>query len=128
MLLVELGPEQRQQGVAAVEAQRCCSGEVGEEREAPRLSEESPHLAPVGTGEAQSPEHAELDHARPRWRTRRRPEVHARLRGRDGRRHARVTGTLRPSPRLAPRAKPSPAARAWQRTEPSPVDPETATD
>src|SRR5207247_8727796 len=78
--------------------------------------------------EGQFTGHGGVDRVRARWRTRRRPEVHARLRGRDGRRHARVTGTLRPSSRLAPRTKPSPAARAWQRTEPSPVDPETATD
>src|SRR2546430_11412746 len=41
----------------SVEAGRCGGGEVGEEGEAPRLSEERPHLTPVGSGEAQSPEH-----------------------------------------------------------------------
>src|SRR2546425_956838 len=77
VLLVELWPEEREQAVAAVEAGRRRRGEVGEESKAPGLAEERPHLASVGTGEAQSPEHAELDHARPRWRTRRRPEAHA---------------------------------------------------
>ena len=78
VLLVEFRPEQGDEAVAAVQAGRCGGGEVGEEGEAPRLSEERPHLAPIGSGEAQSPEHAELDHARPRWHTRRHPEIHAR--------------------------------------------------
>src|SRR3989441_6431058 len=39
VLLVELGPEQRQQAVAAVEAGRCGGGEGGEEGGGPRLSE-----------------------------------------------------------------------------------------
>src|SRR2546428_8312537 len=34
--------------------------------------------------------------------------------GRDDQRHARVTGTLRRSPRLAPQSKRSPATKAWQ--------------
>src|SRR5881396_3269782 len=70
---------QRQQAVAAVEARRGRSGKVREKGEAPGLAEERVHLPPVGSGEAQSPEHTELDHARPRWRRRRRPEVHAPL-------------------------------------------------
>src|SRR5207247_9165168 len=114
VLLVELWPEERQQAVAAVEAGRRRRGEVGEESKAPGLAEEHPHLASVGTGEAESSEHTELDHARPRWRTRRRPEVQPPLGRRDGRRHARVTGTLRRSPKLAPRFKRSPAARLQQ--------------
>src|SRR5712692_11142633 len=66
MLLVELRPEQRQQAVTAVEALGPCGGEVGEEREASGLAEQGPYVASIGAGEAQPPEHAELDHARPR--------------------------------------------------------------
>src|SRR5712692_957509 len=75
MLLVELRPEQRQQAVTAVEALGPCGGEVGEEREASGLAEGGPYVAAIGAGEAQPPEHAELDHARPR-RTRRGSEPH----------------------------------------------------
>src|SRR5438034_9777122 len=88
-------------------------GEVGEEGEAPGLAEQGPHVAPVGAGEAQRPEHAELDHARPRYA--------ARFRGsravwgrRYGRRDGRITRARRGSPKLAPQPETSPVARARQ--------------
>src|SRR2546426_12186567 len=66
MLLVELRPKECQQAVTAVEAWGCRGGEVGEEGEASGLAEQSPDVAPIGAREAQPPEQAELDHARPR--------------------------------------------------------------
>ena len=77
VLLVELRPEERQQAVAAMEATRCRSGKVGEEGETTRLPEEGRRLAPVGTGEAQSPEQTKLDHSGPLWQARHRREAHA---------------------------------------------------
>src|SRR5712691_193862 len=74
-LLIHLLPKTRQQAIAPAGTMGCGGSEVGEAREASGLSEQGLHLAPGGAGEAQSPEHAELDHATPR-RTRRGSEAH----------------------------------------------------
>ena len=62
MLLVELRPEQCEQAVAAVESSGTGRGEVGEQRETARSSEQTLDLVSRCIGEMQSPEHPELDH------------------------------------------------------------------
>jgi len=62
VLLVELGPEQREQAVASVKTAGSGSSEVGQQREAPRLREESRRFSPLDR-EAQRPERPKLNHA-----------------------------------------------------------------
>src|SRR3989442_1742045 len=62
VLLVELGPEQGEQAVAAVESSGSGGGEVGEQRQTARSSEQTLDLVSRCIGEMQSPEHPELDH------------------------------------------------------------------
>ena len=64
MLLVELGPEQGEQAITAVEAPRSGGGEVGKQGEAPRSGEKALHLASRSVDQMQSPEQPELNHAR----------------------------------------------------------------
>ena len=63
VLLVELRPEQGEQTVAAVESSGSGGGEIGEQRESARSSEQTLDLVSCGIGQMQSPEHPELDHA-----------------------------------------------------------------
>ena len=65
VVLVELGPEQREQSVPTMEAPGGGSGEIGEQCEAPGTREQALDLACLGVGEVQRPEQPELDHARP---------------------------------------------------------------
>ena len=61
MRRVELGPKQRNDGVAA--GTGSLNGEIGEKGEALRLSEDGVDRASVGPLQVECPQHAQLDHA-----------------------------------------------------------------
>jgi hypothetical protein len=63
VFLVELGPKQREQAVAAMESSGSGGGEVGEQSETARSSEQPLDLMSRSIGQLQGPEHPELDHA-----------------------------------------------------------------
>ena len=60
--LVEVGPEEGQQPVAAVVAAGRIGGEVGEQGEPLGLLEHSPDLPPVGGPKVQDAQRQQLDH------------------------------------------------------------------
>jgi hypothetical protein len=62
VLAVELRPEQREQGVAAVEAPGRSEREIGEEGEPLRLLEHWPKLPAIGSAQIQHAQCAKLDH------------------------------------------------------------------
>ena len=64
MLLVQLGPEEREERVAAMEAPRLRDREVREETQALRLREDPRGPSSIGRPQVDSTEEAELDHAR----------------------------------------------------------------
>src|SRR5213595_2755420 len=70
---VELGPKQRNDGIAAGTGR--VNGEIGEKGEALRLGEDRMDRMSVGRLQVQRPQRPQLDHAlnRPRQRRRRRP-------------------------------------------------------
>src|SRR5712691_5161017 len=61
MRRVELGPKQRNDGIAA--GTGSVNGEIGEKGEALRLSEDRVDRASVGPLQVQRPQHAQLEHA-----------------------------------------------------------------
>ena len=64
-LLVELWPKNRKQTVAAVISTRSSGGEVGEEGEAPWLSDKTACITPVRGRQVHGSEQPELDHELP---------------------------------------------------------------
>ena len=64
MLLVELGPEQGEQGIAAVEAPRCRDGEVGQEPQSLGLLEHRAELLTLRVAEVEHTEGVEPNHGR----------------------------------------------------------------
>jgi hypothetical protein len=64
MALVEIGPEQGEQGIATVEAPGKVGGQVGQEREPLRLAQHRFGLPSVRGAEVHRAEGAELDHGR----------------------------------------------------------------
>jgi hypothetical protein len=60
--LVELWPKHGEERVAPVRAARGGDGEISEEREPTRLTEEADDVTTIGRGDAHRPEHSELDH------------------------------------------------------------------
>jgi hypothetical protein len=62
MVLIELGPEERDEGIAAVESPGACCGEVGEQRDALWLGQYRPKLAATSSNEVHHPQNSELDH------------------------------------------------------------------
>jgi hypothetical protein len=66
---VQLGPEEGQEGVAAVEAARVRGGEPDEQGEPLRLLQDGPQLRAVRTVEVHAAEHAQVDH-RGGWESR----------------------------------------------------------
>jgi hypothetical protein len=66
MLLIELGPEQRDERIAPMEPTGCGSGEIGEQRYALRLGDDRSELASISFDEAYRSQNTELDHWGPR--------------------------------------------------------------
>ena len=62
MALVEIGPEEGEQGVAPVEAAGSVGGEVGEESESFRLPQHGRRLASVRGPQVHHAEGVKLDH------------------------------------------------------------------
>jgi hypothetical protein len=64
VLVVLLGPQQREERVPAVEAARPGNGEIGEESDALGLREDRVEVLTVGVPQGERSERAELDHRR----------------------------------------------------------------
>jgi hypothetical protein len=62
VLLIELGPEERDDCIASLEPLPFRAREVREQREPFRLAEERAYLAPIGRAQIQRPQRPQLDH------------------------------------------------------------------
>src|SRR5205823_3339826 len=65
MCVVELGPEQRDEGIAALEAPGARNGEIAEESKQLRAPEDCTELATLGVPEIHRPQQPEPDHDHP---------------------------------------------------------------
>jgi hypothetical protein len=63
MRVVELGPEESNESVAAMESKRSVNSEITEEGKQLRSPEDRAELAAIGIPEIQSPQHPEPDHS-----------------------------------------------------------------
>src|SRR3989449_1224515 len=127
MFLVELGPEEGEKGIAAVQPSGRSGGEVGEQGDALRLGQHRLELVPVGPEEVQHSENPKLDHGDPlqlsghrACRTLRGPRHRPVTAGVTRRSHGAATVPRRPehtASKIAPQRCPLPPRRGDRSTD-----------